>query len=296
MSQFIDALAAEPWAIVPASLHQLALIVATRDLPEAAGGGMPDFQKRDYQMMAGPTAQRLAGSYNAFVVDGVAVLPVVGPIFPRANMMTEHSGATSITALQNDFRVALANKDVGAILLQVDSPGGVVSGIAAFADTVAAGAKQKPTTAHVMGMAASAAYWIASQANQITLDRTGLVGSIGVVVAVPKQVAPDAKGDVWIEVVSSNAPNKRPDPLSEGGLAEIVARLDATEAVFVADVAKGRNVPTAKVLSDFRQGGVEMGAAAVKLGMADKVQSYEATLAELRRTAANTRRLAALKG
>jgi ClpP class serine protease len=90
-----------------------------------------DWQKRDYDLMAGPAAQRLAGSQRAYVVDGVAILPITGPIFPRANMMTEMSGATSISMLQNDYRAALDNADVGAIMLLVDSPGGQVPGIAA---------------------------------------------------------------------------------------------------------------------------------------------------------------------
>ena len=54
--------------------------------------------------MAGPGAQRLAGTSRAFLVDGVAILPITGPIFPRANMMTEYSGATSINTLTDDYR------------------------------------------------------------------------------------------------------------------------------------------------------------------------------------------------
>ncbi|MGE0417693.1 MAG: S49 family peptidase [Acetobacteraceae bacterium] len=295
MTRFVDQLATEQWAIVPAELLKIAAIVRNREVRDRAPQAGVDFQKRDYQMLAGPRARRLEGAHNAFEVDGVAIIPVMGPIFPRANMMTEFSGATSISTLQHDYRAALENRDIEAILLQVDSPGGVVSGVAAFADTVAAGNQRKATTAHVMGMAASAAYWIASAAGRITLDRTDLVGSIGVVTAVPVQVAPDANGDMWIEIVSSNAPNKRPDPMSEAGHAEILAGLNAIEEIFVADVAKGRKVPVEKVLADFKRGGVERGAAAVKLGMADKVQSYDATLAEVRQAAANQRRMNRLK-
>ena len=93
----------------------------------------------------------------------------------------------------------------------LDSPGGQVSGINAFADIVAAGTKKKYTTAFVAGSAASAAYWIASAASEIAMEGTGMVGSIGVVAAIPVQVAPDGGGDIWIEIVSSNTLNKRPD-------------------------------------------------------------------------------------
>lgn len=294
MSRVFQALTAEPWAITPDALQMIARIVARHDMPDASKGE-PEFVKRDYQLMAGPSAQRLAGAQRAFVIDGVAILPITGPIFPRANMMTEMSGATSVTMLQNDHRVAMNNADVGAILPLIDSPGGAVSGINAFADQLAAGAKRKPTVAYVSGTAASAAYWIASAANEIILDRTSLVGSIGVVAAVPVQVAPDSEGEIWLDIVSTGAPNKRPDAMSDEGRAEIIATLDAIERQFVADVAKGRKTTVAKVLSDFGAGGVKVGADGVAAGMADKVQSYEATLSSLRKMIANQRKLSALR-
>jgi ClpP class serine protease len=210
-------------------------------------------------------------------------------------MMTEQSGATSIAMLQNDFRAALTNAEVGAIMLVVDSPGGHVSGISAFADMVASGAKLKPTIAHVSGSAASAAYWIASAAGEMTMERTAIVGSIGVVAAVQKQVEPDSDGYVAIEIVSSNAPNKRPDPTTEDGAGEIRSTLDAIESTFIADVARGRKTTADNVIANFGGGGVKVGNAAVKAGMADKVQSYDATLNGLRRVVANQRRLQALK-
>ena len=294
MSRVSQAIAAEPWAITPDALQLIARIVARHDagVPQEE----PAYLKRDLQLMAGPRAERLPGAQRAFLVGDVAVLPVTGPIFPRANMITEFSGGTSVTMLQNDFRVALNDANVYGIMLLIDSPGGAVSGIAAFADQLAAGAKKKLTRAYVAGTGASAAYWIASQAEQISLERTSAVGSIGVVAAVPVQIAPEAEtGTLWVEIVSSNAPNKRPDPVADDGRAEIVATLDAIEKQFVADVAKGRKTTAAKVTSEFGRGGIKIGADAVGAGMVDKVESYEAALAALQREAANRKRAQALK-
>lgn len=294
MSRIFRALTAEPWAIEPSWLHLLAAL-AQRNHAAPELQAVRDWEKRDYELMAGPGAQKLAGAQRAYVIDGVAVIPLTGPIFPRANMMTEQSGATSITMLQNDFRAALTNAEVGAIMLLIDSPGGQVSGINAFADMVAMGAKIKPVVAHISGTGASAAYWIATQAGEMTMERTAIVGSIGVAAAIPKQVAPDGDGYVDIEIVSSNAPNKRPDPSTEDGVAEIRATLDAVESQFIADVARGRKVTTDHVVANFGAGGVKVGSAAVKAGMADKVQGYDATLNGLRRLVANQRKVAALK-
>lgn len=294
MSRIFNALTAEPWAIEPSWLPLLAAI-AQRNYSAPEVEAAKGWQARDFDLMVGPGAQRLPGSQRSYVIDGVAVIPVVGPIFPRANMMTEMSGATSITALMADYRSALANNEIGGVVLLMDSPGGAVSGISTFADAVAAGNKQKPTVTHVAGTSASAAYWIASASGEISVERTSVLGSIGVVAAMSKQVGPDADGMIDVEIVSSNAPNKRPDPTSEDGSAEIRSMLDAIETQFIADVAKGRKTSADAVISGFGGGGVKVGAAAKAAGMADKVQSQEATINGMRRMVANQRKLAALK-
>lgn len=222
--------------------------------------------------------------------DGVAVVPIVGPIFPRANLMTEMSGTgTSAAMLANDLQVARDSADVGAVLLMVDSPGGSPTGINALADQLYAMRGRKRVLAHVTGSAASAAYWIVSSAGEVALDKTGIVGSIGVVAAISKQVEPDASGNLSIEIVSSNAPNKRPDPQTEDGTAEIRALLDSIETQFIADVARGRKTTPARVRGDFGAGGVKVGTSAVAAGMADRVQTYAASMKDIARTAANER-------
>jgi ClpP class serine protease len=232
--------------------------------------------------MSGPGAQKLAGTYRSYVVNGIGILPVTGPIFPRANLLTEMSGATSLTMLQNDHRVLLDNKDVKSIMMLMDTPGGAVSGIASFALQVGAGARRKETTAYVTGVMASAGYWIGSAATRVSIDRTAILGSIGVLAAVPKQVQPDADGMIEVEIVSTNAPNKRPDPQSEDGVSNIRATLDAIEKVFINDIARSRGVPVSKVISDFGRGGVMIGQAAVNAGMADVVESQASAMNTLR--------------
>jgi ClpP class serine protease len=271
------ALLGEYWAIEPSWLPVISTI-AQRDTSSPTLEAAREWTKRDYLAMAGPGARPLPGASRAYVVDGVAVLPITGPIFPRANLLTEMSGATSVAVLRADHTVALASHAVAAIMLLIDSPGGAVSGIADFAARIASGANRKPTRAFVMGSAASAAYWIGSQASMISADRTAVVGSIGVVAAVPKQMQPDRDGYIDIEVVSSNAPNKRPDPTSEGGVAVIREQLNALEDIFIGDVARGRKTTPAAVKNGYGQGGVIIGSAAVKAGMVDKIESQASAM------------------
>lgn len=214
--------------------------------------------------------------------DGVAVISLIGPIFPRANLFTEVSGATSIAIAARDFYSALNNPQVSAILLNIDSPGGDVTGVSEFADMIASARGIKPVHAYVGGLGASAAYWLASAAEQITIDKTARVGSIGVVMAMPN---PDASTAEEIEIVSSQSPNKRPNVATEEGRATVQETVDALAEVFVDAVARNRDVKPSKVLSDFGRGGVLVGKAAVAAGMANKTGSYEGALKALRTAA-----------
>lgn len=290
----LAAIFSELWAIDPGYLPLLAALAQrNHGAPEvqAADGWV----KRDFQMMAGPTATKLDGAARAYVVDGVAVISVVGPIFPRANLMTEMSGATAVSTLQNDLRAALESDNVQAVMFLFDTPGGAVSGINAAADQIFAARGKKPMAAHVSGSSASAGYWLATQVGEITMERTGIVGSIGVVAAMPKQVQPDSEGYVTVEVVSSNAPNKRVDPTTEDGLDQVRTTLDAIEREFVADVARGRGVSAKTVLADYGQGGVKVGSDAVTAGMADRISSFDASMKKLAQIARAQQRVAALK-
>ncbi len=293
MTPSLHALTAEPWAIRPDYLHFMAsLAMLDRDArAERRAAEGEDWFRLDLQAAAGPSAQRMEGARYAMLTgEGVAVIPVVGPIFPRANVMTEMSGSgTSAAMLARDLQLARDSADVGAILLMVDSPGGSPTGINAVADQLDAMRGRKRVVAHVSGSAASAAYWIVSSAGEIATDKTGMLGSIGVVAALTKQVEPDASGTLAIQIVSTNAPNKRPDPQTEDGAAQIRSLLDSIETQFIADVARGRRTTPARVKSDFGAGGTKVGADAVAAGMADRVQSYAATFKDLARTAANER-------
>jgi hypothetical protein len=80
MSRVFQALTAEPWAIDPSWLPLLsALAQRNHAAPEVQAA--QDWQKRDFDLMAGPGAQRLPGAQRAYMIDGVAVIPVTGPIF-----------------------------------------------------------------------------------------------------------------------------------------------------------------------------------------------------------------------
>ncbi|WP_256578832.1 S49 family peptidase, partial [Pseudomonas sp. R26(2017)] len=126
--------------------------------------------------------ERLENTRQVAVRNGVAVVPVVGPIFRYANLFTEISGATSTQVLATDIQQALDDPKVKAIVLNIDSPGGVASGINELAELIYAGRDRKRIVSYIGGTGASAGYWIASAASEIVIDEASLAGSIGVVV------------------------------------------------------------------------------------------------------------------
>lgn len=220
----------------------------------------------------------LDNSHSVTVRDGVAIVPVIGPIARYADFFTVISGATSIDTLAKDFRSAIDDRSVRAIILNMDSPGGTVSGISEFASQVKAARGIKPIVCYVGSQAASAGYWIASAADQIVADSTAMLGSIGVVVGMPRKKASDP-----IEIVSSQSPYKRVDVETERGKAKVQATADDLADLFVDAIASNRDVPRETVLSDFGQGGSFVASKAVAAGMADGIGSLEGVIASLSR-------------
>ena len=210
---------------------------------------------------------------------GVAVIPVTGPIFKHASIMSEMSGATSASTIARDIQAALDNPSIKGIVLDIDSPGGQVSGISELSSMIYEGRSKKQIVAYVDGLACSAAYWVASACSSIVMSDTAEAGSIGCVWCSEDRTEADVKRGVRkIQIVSGQSPNKRPDLTTEDGRTDLQKNVDATAAVFISSVAKYRGVSEATVLSDFGQGGCFVGADAVKAGLADKLGTFQSVI------------------
>lgn len=252
----------EPWVIQPDWLSKMIQIAE---------------RMNDVEALEARKGAPLEYAYEATVRDGVAILPIEGPIFPKANMMTEMSGATALSLVARDFTAALDNDAISSIVLRINSPGGQSTGIDEMASMIRNA--DKPVHAHVSGTGASAAYWIASAADSISLSPTSSVGSIGV--AYTTRAAQDGEESDIIEFVSSLSPKKRLSPRSEEGEEQIMSLIDGMAEVFISDVATGRNTSSEDVLENFGQGGMVLAQKAVEVGMADHVGTFEELMANL---------------
>jgi len=237
------------------------LAIQTDVLPLEAPGA---FQKNAPLLAAQHFAQQ----------ESIAVIDVSGVITPYPNILSFLFGGTDIASLEEQFTAALDDPDISGIVLRIDSPGGLITGVEEFASTIAQARGIKPIVAYAYGNAASAAYWIAAAADRIVAGPTTVLGSIGVAMAVAKD-----QDSRWVRFVSSGAPNKNLDPATEQGRESLQKRLDAMEAEFVGAVARFRNTSTDRVLPEFGQGDVLPAREAVKIGMADHLGGFKDALA-----------------
>ena len=127
--------------------------------------------------------------------------------------------------------------------------------------------------------AASGAYWIASAADEIVVSETSALGSIGVVGIYRGKSAKESAETV--EIVSSQSPHKRLDPMSDDGRAKLQTRIDSMADVFVSTIARNRDVTADHVLEHYGGGDVMIGANAVNAGLADRIGSLERLITEL---------------
>lgn len=256
------------WAMQPEYIRTM-LEIAAREHP-------------GLQAVEAERGERLEYAYDVTIRDGVAIIPIKGPIFRYSNLFTYYSGGTSVSLLARDFILALNSPLVDSILFEVNSPGGEVTGINELANMIFEARGKKPMIARAGGLCASAAYWLASAAGEIVCDETAMLGSIGVYCAyLDSKKAYQKAGFREVVIKSSQSPKKALDPSTPEGERAIQARIDSLADVFIGTVARNRDVDVETVLKDFGQGDVLVGQGAVEAGLADRLGSFEQTLAEL---------------
>jgi capsid assembly protease len=218
---------------------------------------------------------------------GVAVIPVQGTLVQRSSGLDAESGLTSYARIGAEMRDALANAQVRAILMEIDSPGGEVAGLFDLADAIYQARDVKPVWAIANENAYSAAYAIASAAERIFLPRSAGVGSIGVVAMHMDQSAKDAKqGYVYTPVFAGTRKIDGSEhfPLSNEARASLQAEVDRLYGLFVSTVARNRNIDVGAVRAT--EAGWLNPQEAVAGGFADGIATFADTLPELERRAA----------
>ena len=218
---------------------------------------------------------------SAVAPEGIAVIPIHGSLVKRSLGMEAASGLTSYGEIATMLDAALADPQVSGILLDIDSPGGEASGSFELARRVREVAAQKPVWAVANDAAYSAAYAIAASAQRLFVTETGGVGSIGVIALHVDQSVKDAKdGYHYTAITAGTHKNDYSphEPLSDAAKTELQGEVDRLYAIFTEHVAAMRGLDLDVVRAT--EAGLFFGSNAVAQGLADGIQTLDATLSQ----------------
>ncbi len=215
------------------------------------------------------------------IVNGVAVMSLCGPMVKYNDIWTTMFGGSSTLDAKQNLQDALDNPNVTATLLIVDSPGGMVAGTGDLADTIANA--DKPVWVYISDQCASAAYWVASQADKVFCNATASVGSIGVycVIEDTSQLYEDA--GVKVHLIKAGAfkgTGVDGVPVTDDQIAEEQREVDEIYSLFVNAVASGRKMTNSQA-AQLATGQMWIASKAKDLGLVDGIASLDDCFAQL---------------
>lgn len=212
----------------------------------------------------------------------VGIIPIQGQLFSSVpDWVRTVYGVADYPAISKALVDAAQDPEIGAIMLDVDSPGGAVNGIGHVASLIRMVNGVKPVHAHAAGRMASAAYWLGSSAGSLSSEELSEVGSIGVLLAHTEYSKADEKEGVTTTVLRAGkykALGNPYEPLDPLARAEIQSKLDYTYQKFMGHVAEQRGKPYAMADAMMGQGRVFIGTQALEVGLVDSITTYAEAL------------------
>ena len=269
------------WAIEPYWLQQALEAVKLGLWPAVTPKGLKKLRKVQASSVGKVDLEALSreqGSLYAQTDDGVAVVRIVGQITKGLSKF----GGTSTVMTRRAIRQAACDSSIKAIMLAIDSPGGQVAGVQDLAEEVKRARQQKPVLAFIEDLGASAAYWIASQAQRITANQTAEIGSIGVMAVLEDLSGLTSRNGVQVHVVTTGpykAVGVKGAPVLPDHLAYLSEMVGHMGAFFFDAVQQGRRLSQAR-LAAVTDGRVWIASEAQQLGLLDGVQSFDDALTE----------------
>lgn len=214
----------------------------------------------------------------------VAVLSLSGPIEQRASLWVDWFGGTSTEQFGMAFDAAMDDPDVKSVLIDVSSPGGSYSGTPELATKIYKRRGEKPIIAVADSLAASAAYWIPSAADQLYVTPSGYAGSVGVFAVHEDWSAALANEGVKVSLMrvpEFKAEGNPYEPATEEFVASEMNDLNRIYGEFTDAVAKHRGTTQGVVKETYGKGRVLSARDAVSVGMADGVATFEQVLSRM---------------
>ena len=273
--ELMNSVNATPWAMMPQCFPAFAASI--REMVRAAPPVAVDDTETTHA-----AARRMAPA----VRGSVGVISVRGVMMARAPSWMESYGIYSTERIGQVFKQAIADESIGAVVFDIDSPGGSVLGLEELSQTVFDARGPKPIIAIANNLAASAGYYLASSADKVFVTPSGEVGSIGTYIVHYdwSKYLDDAGIKPTFIFAGKHKVDGAPElPLSEEAKADMQGIVDRYYGKFVADVARNRNVTKRDVTSNYGQGRVFTSEAAMEAGMVDGGGTLEQRVAAMTR-------------
>ena len=234
----------------------------------------------DFEDMPPPGALSQGAGYA--VIQGVAVIQLHGLLVHRLGCIGPWNGMTGFDGIRAALLNVASDRAIRAIALDIDSPGGELSGLFDLADTISACGASKPIWAMLNEDALAGAYVLASACDQVSVPRTGSTGSIGVVALFPD--ISKALNQAGVKVTVFQFGDRKADgtpelPLTGDAATRFQAEVDKLGALMVETVARNRKLSTAKVTA--QQAGTYLGRDGVTAGLADLVAAPDVAMGAL---------------
>lgn len=216
------------------------------------------------------------------VQDGIGIIPICGPMMRNPDLICQYLfGATDTEAIIEAVNAAAQRPDVQAVFLDIDSPGGSVSGTPELAQAVADLCKSKYTYAFSGGQMCSAAYWVGSQCDAIYVTPSARVGSIGVILPVVDSTEAYQQAGLRVEVFAAGKFKSTGFPgvaLTDDQREWLQSDVEEIASDFRAAVlARGRSIP-----AEAMEGQTFSSRKAMRFNLAGTVKNRDAALAMLR--------------
>jgi signal peptide peptidase SppA len=206
------------------------------------------------------------------VDDGIAVVSITGVIGNKLPLyMQRYFGMVSADRIQDAVDSLNADANIRAVVFDIDSPGGTVSGVPELAEAIKA--MSKPTVAHTSGLLASAAYWIGAAVDHVIATPSAMVGSVGVFLPIVSLKKYYEKLGVEVDVIKAGKFKAAGYPgteLSEDQRADLQASVDYVYRLFSGFVAERRGVE-----NTYMQGQDFYAAQAIENGLVDDLGTLE---------------------
>ena len=215
----------------------------------------------------------------------VGVITIAGSLNNTDSWMNRYIGAVGYPEIRQALVHAAKDSDIKAIVLDIKSGGGAVSGMVDTAELVKRVDKDvKPVYSYTDSMAASAGYALFSSARGRAMSRTAEVGSIGVLVVHKEMTKMLEDEGITPTVIRSGKYKALGNPyekLSDLAAEVLKESVDATAEIFEELVADNLGVAQSVVHNKMGQGKVFMGQEAVDLGLAEETTNFDAFMSKV---------------